>query len=88
MITDPHCPNAMGVGWAEGPVAVANQVMRRFVPGKSISQLTCNPLGSRIARHADANQSSPRVAKNDQAVEHLNEIVRTTKRSSEAMPSA
>jgi hypothetical protein len=22
MIADPHCPNAMGVGWAEDPVAV------------------------------------------------------------------
>ena len=30
MIADTHCPNAMGVGWAEGPVAVAHQVMRVF----------------------------------------------------------
>jgi hypothetical protein len=46
--------------------------------------VTCNPLGSRIARHADANRSSSRVPKNDQAVEqlerdrsHLEEIKRS-----------
>ena len=44
MITDPHCPNAMGVGWAEGPVAIANQVTRRFVPGKCVRHLTCDPV--------------------------------------------
>src|ERR1700688_3540550 len=39
MIADPHCPNAMGVGWAEGPVAVANQMAWRFIPRESVSQL-------------------------------------------------
>ena len=71
LITDPHCPNAMGVGWAEGPVAVANQVTRRFIPGKRVRHLTCDPLGGRIVRHADAHQSPSGVAKNYQAVEQL-----------------
>jgi len=26
VIATPHCANAMGVSWAEGPVAVANQM--------------------------------------------------------------
>src|SRR6266849_10161741 len=46
MITDAHCPNAMSVGWAEGLVAVANQMTWRFVPGESVSHLPSNPLGS------------------------------------------
>src|SRR6202040_630718 len=53
MITDPHCPNAMCVGWAERPVAVANQVTRRFIPGKRVRHLTCDPLGGRIGSDAD-----------------------------------
>src|SRR5271170_3568027 len=59
------------VSWTESAVAVANQVPRRFVPGKGVRHLTCNPLGRRVARHAKANQSSSRVPKNDQAVEQL-----------------
>jgi hypothetical protein len=46
MIADSHCSNAAGVRWAEGPVAVANQVPRCFVPGKGISHLARDPLGS------------------------------------------
>src|SRR5580700_5948348 len=67
VISDLHCTNAASVSWTERAVAVANQVTRRFVPRKGISHLTRNPLGSRIARYADANQSSSRVPKNDQA---------------------
>ena len=52
MIADPHRPNAMGV---EGTVAIANQMTRRFIPGKSISHLPSDPLGSRIG--SDANHS-------------------------------
>ena len=53
MVADPHCPNAMGVGWAEGPVAVANQVTGRFVPRKGIGYLPGEPLGSRIGSHTN-----------------------------------
>jgi len=45
--------NAPGIGWTEGPVAVANQVTRRFVPGKRVRHLTCDPLGGRIGSDAD-----------------------------------
>src|ERR1700681_1088324 len=71
VISDPHCTNAAGVRRTECAVAVANQVMRRFVPGKRVSHLTCDPLGGRIVRHADAPQSPSGVAKNDQAIEQL-----------------
>jgi len=31
MIADPHRPNALSVGWAEGPVVVAKQMTWRFM---------------------------------------------------------
>jgi hypothetical protein len=33
VIPDPHCPNAAGIGWAEGAITVAKQMTWRFVPG-------------------------------------------------------
>src|ERR1700681_3703969 len=53
MITDPHRTNAMGIGWAEGTVAVAKQMTRRFIPRKGVSNLSSDPLGGRIVRHPD-----------------------------------
>src|ERR1019366_1793626 len=63
MIADPHCTNAAGVRWTKCAVAVANQVTRRFVPGKRASHLNRDPLGGRIVRHSDAHQSPSGVAK-------------------------
>ena len=40
VIANPHCTNAAGVRRTERAVAVANQVTRRFVPGKRVSYLT------------------------------------------------
>jgi hypothetical protein len=36
VISDSHCTNAAGIRWTEGSVTVANQVKRRFVPGKGV----------------------------------------------------
>ena len=74
MITDAHCSNAMGVSWAEGPVAVANQMTWRFIPGEGVSHLPSDPLGSWIGSDADRDQLPSRVAKNDQAVEQLERV--------------
>src|SRR6266446_9061207 len=71
VISDPHRTNATGVRRTERAIAVANQVTRRFVPWKRVRHLTCDPLGGRIVRHADAHQSPAGVAKNDQAIEQL-----------------
>ena len=45
-----------GVGGAEGSVAVSNQMTRRFIPGKSVSHLPNDPLGSRIGSDANGDQ--------------------------------
>ena len=71
MIADPHCPNAAGVGWAERAVTVAKQMTWRFVPGKGVSHLPSDPLGSRIVRHADADQPPASVTQDHQAIEQL-----------------
>src|ERR1700731_571590 len=71
MIADPHCPNAMGVGWAEGLVAVANQMTWRFIPGESVSHLPSDPLGSWIGSDADRDQLPAGVTQDYQAVEQL-----------------
>src|ERR1700674_2049646 len=52
VISDPHCTNAAGVRKTEDPVAVANQVTRRFIPGKRVRHLPSNPLGGRIGSDA------------------------------------
>jgi len=71
MIADPHCPIAMGVGWAEGPVTFAKQVTWRFVPRKSIGYLTGEPRGGRIGSHPDRDQPPAGVTQDHQAVEQL-----------------
>jgi hypothetical protein len=61
----------MGVGWAEGPVAVAYQTTWRFVLRKGISRLTGKPRGGRIIRHPDAHQPPTGVMQDYQAVTQL-----------------
>jgi transposase-like protein len=56
MIADPHGLNAPGGGWAKCPVAVTQQVTRRLIPRESISHLSGDPLGGRIAGDADREQ--------------------------------
>jgi hypothetical protein len=52
-VADSHRTNAARVCWSECPVAVADQVPWRFVPGESLSHLSGDPFGARM--------STPRV---------------------------
>jgi len=56
---DPHYPNAVGVGWADGLVAVAKQITWRFIPGESVSHLTSDLPGSRIGSDANLDTTRP-----------------------------
>ena len=71
MIADPHCPNAMGVGWTECSVMVAHQVTWCFVPRKGVGYLTGEPRGGRIGSHIDRDQPPAGVTQDHQAVEQL-----------------
>jgi len=53
VIPDPHCPNAMGVGWTECSVTIAKQMTWRFVSRKGVSHLPSDPLGTWIGSDAD-----------------------------------
>ena len=56
--------NAAGVGQTEGVVVVANQVSRRFVRGKGVSELTRDPFGGRLVGQASAHQAPSGVTQN------------------------
>jgi hypothetical protein len=68
LISDPHCTNAAAVRRSECAVAVANQVTRRYVPGKRVSHLTCDPLAGWIVGQINAHQAPSGTTKYDQAV--------------------
>ena len=71
MIADTHCANAMGVGWAEGSVAVADEMKWRFIPRESVCHLPSDPLLSWIGSDADRDQPPAGVTQDHQAVEQL-----------------
>src|SRR5579864_2855717 len=71
MIADPHCANAMGVGWTECSITVTKQETRRFVPRKGVSHLPSDPIGSRIGSDADRDEPHAGVTQDHQAVEQL-----------------
>ncbi len=71
MVTDTHCPDAAGIGWAEGATTVAKQVTRRFIPGEGVSDLACGLLVCRIGSHSNRDESPAGVTQNHQAIEQL-----------------
>ena len=71
MIADAHRVNAMGVSWAEGSIAVANQMTRCFIPREGVGHLPSDPLGSRIGSDADRDHPPAGVTQDHQAVEQL-----------------
>src|SRR5260370_28071978 len=53
VITDAHRRKTPGDGVPVGPVAVADEIIRRLVPGERIGDLAGDPLRRRIGRHAE-----------------------------------
>jgi hypothetical protein len=74
-----HCPNAMGVGWAEGSVTVTKQVTWRFVLRKGVGYLSGELRGGRIGSHTDRDQEPAGVTQDHQAIEQLERDRGTTK---------
>src|SRR5205809_6880771 len=50
-VPDPHCSHASLERDAKGSVIVANEIFWCAVPWKCLGDLTCQPLGWRIAGH-------------------------------------
>jgi hypothetical protein len=84
-----HCTNASSVGLTVCPVAVADQKLRSFIPGKGFSYLSRNPLGGPIGSHSDSGQLPSRMAEYHQPIKQLEgHTVGTTNRSIDAIPAA
>src|ERR1700704_848122 len=71
MITDAHGSKTLGDSVAVRPVAISDEIIRRFVPGKGIGALAGDPLRRWIGRHAERYQPAPLVPENDQHEEQL-----------------
>ena len=63
-VPDPHRSYASFERDAKCSVIVANEILRRAVPGKRFGDLPCQPLGCRIAGHRKPQQLSPAMAEN------------------------
>ena len=87
MIADPHRTNAPGVRVPKCPVAVTDQVSRRFVPGKRFCDLPRDPLGGRIRGDAYPGQLSAAMLEDHQSIEQLERDIRTMNKSIEAIPA-
>jgi hypothetical protein len=66
-----HGANAMGVGFTESLVPVAEQMRRRFIPRECFGDLAGDPLGSWIGRHGNRDEPPAGVTQDHQAVEQL-----------------
>ena len=66
MIADAHRSATPSDGTAVGGIAVPNEMVRRLVPGKGLGDVVRNPLGCRMIRDAERDQSPALVPENDQ----------------------
>jgi hypothetical protein len=53
MITDAHGRKTPGDGVALRPVAIADEIIWRFVPGEGVDDLTGDPLRRWLGRHRE-----------------------------------
>jgi hypothetical protein len=73
---------------AEGRVAVSNEIVGRFVPGKGIGDLAGDPLRRRIGRHAERYQPPRWCLRMTKTKSNLKPTVGPTRKSMAAMPAA
>src|SRR5512135_919489 len=67
-ISDPHRPKSLRDDGAIGAILIADEVSRRLVPLKRLSDLSGDPLRRRIRGDIGPNQVSPIEAKDHEAV--------------------
>jgi hypothetical protein len=56
---------------AMDPVAIADEIVRSFIPGKCLRYLTSNPFGCRICRDADPAEVSAVEPDDDEGIEQV-----------------
>ena len=67
-IADTHCAHAANIRQPKWPVAIANQILGCFIPGKGFGHLPGDPLWCWIGRDGDPDQSSSRLAEDHEAI--------------------
>src|SRR5712664_3369268 len=71
VITDAHGRKTLRDCVTVGSVAVADEVIRRFIPGEGIGDLAGDPLRRGIGRHAERYQATALMPEDDQNEEQL-----------------
>ena len=70
-VPDAHGAQSAGDDAAMDPVAIADGVVRSFIPGKCLRYLTCNPFGRRICCDVDPDQFSAVEPDDDEGIEQV-----------------
>src|SRR5258705_10230044 len=87
-IPNAHRPTAADEDFTVDGVAVTNDVSRRYFPTIGLGELVRNPFSRWVRGHSQPQDLAAIVMQYQQPVESRNEIVGTTNRSIDAMPSA
>jgi hypothetical protein len=70
-IPDAHGAQSARKDAAIDPVAIADHVVRRFIPGKGFRDLACNPFGRRICCDVDPDHLFPSEPDDDEGIEQV-----------------
>src|SRR5262245_61896476 len=81
-----HCSKPLDDDIAVDAIPIANDILRRLLPAVRFSQLTGNPMGARTCGHAQPQKLAPGMPQDPYS--SRNEIVGTTNKCIDAMPSA
>jgi hypothetical protein len=83
-----HCAKPPDDDSAIHAIPITNDIPWRLLPTVSLSQLTRDPMGARARGHPQPQKLAPRMLQNQNPYNSRNEIVGTTNKSIEVMPSA
>src|ERR1700737_5436694 len=86
-------PDTHGAQWAPDdaaidPVAIADEVGRSLLPGKSLGQLACNPFCCRVCCDVDPDELSAVEPNDDESIEQVETDRRKNKRAQGGMVGA
>jgi hypothetical protein len=71
LVPDPHGSQSGCDDAAIDPVAIADEVMRSFIPGKCLHYLTSNPFGRWICCDVDPDEVSAVESDDDEGIEQI-----------------
>src|SRR6476660_3280199 len=87
-VPNAHRANPTDKDIAIDTIPIANDILRRLLPAVCLGELTRNPLGARMRGHAQPQNLTAGMPQDQNPYNSRNEIVGTTNKSIDAMPSA